>query len=103
MILTNTPTIPGKEIREHFGLVSGSTVRAKHAGINFLSGLKQIVGGELSAYTDLLNEARDQALERMKAKAEDLGANAIVNIRFTTSEPAPGLAEIYTYGTAVKV
>ena len=103
MILTNIESLPGHEIVEHYGLVQGSTIRAKHFGKDFLAGLKNIVGGELTAYTELLVESREEALKRMVAQAEELGANAIVNIRFSTSSVAQGAAEILCYGTAVKV
>ncbi len=103
MIISNVETIPGKNIIEHYGLVSGSTVRAKHVGRDFMAGLKNIVGGELKGYTELLNEARGEAMNRMIAQATELGANAIVNIRFATSSVAQGASELYTYGTAVKV
>lgn len=101
MLLTNIESIPGKKIMEHYGLVSGSTVRAKHLGRDFLAGLKNIVGGELKAYTELLQEARDQATERMMEQARQLGANAIINVRFATSSVAQGASELYVYGTAV--
>ena len=103
MIITNLETVPGKTIVEHYGLVSGSTVRAKHIGKDLMAGLKNIVGGELTGYTELLSEARDESMKRMTAQAEELGANAIVNVRFSTSSVAQGAAELYTYGTAVKV
>lgn len=103
MMITNIETVPGKEIIEHYGLVVGSTVRAKHAGKDILAGLKNIVGGELKGYTELLNEARTEAVQRMIAMANGRGANAIVNVRFATSNVAPGAAEVYVYGTAVKV
>jgi uncharacterized protein YbjQ (UPF0145 family) len=103
MILTNLESVPGKTIVEHFGLVSGSTVRAKHVGRDIMAGLKNIVGGELRGYTELLNDSRKQATERMIKQAEQLGANAIINVRFATSSVAQGAAELYVYGTAVKV
>jgi len=103
MILTNVENVPGHKIVEHYGLVSGSTVRAKHAGRDFMAGLKNIVGGELKGYTELLQDSRDQATERMVAQAEEVGANAVVNVRFSTSSVAQGASEIYVYGTAVKV
>jgi uncharacterized protein YbjQ (UPF0145 family) len=103
MILTNLETVPGKTIVEHFGLVSGSTIRAKHVGRDIMASLKNIVGGELKGYTQLLHESRQQAVDRMKAQAEQFGANAIVNIRFSTSSVAQGAAELYAYGTAVRV
>ena len=103
MLLSNIETIPGKEIAEYKGLVSGSTVRAKHFGRDFMAGLKNIVGGELKGYSELLNEARNEAMDRMIMSATNAGANAIVNIRFSTSSVAQGAAELYCYGTAVRV
>jgi uncharacterized protein YbjQ (UPF0145 family) len=103
MILTNLEGVPGRTIKDHFGIVSGSTVRAKHVGRDIMAGLKNIVGGELKGYTELLQESRRQATERMIKQAEQLGANAIVNIRFATSSVAQGASELYVYGTAVKV
>jgi uncharacterized protein YbjQ (UPF0145 family) len=103
MILTNIESVPGKTIVEHFGLVSGSTIRAKHIGRDVMAGLKNIVGGELKGYTELLTESRRQAVERMIQQAQQLGANAIINIRFSTSSVAQGAAELYAYGTAVRV
>lgn len=103
MILTNLETVPGKTIREHYGIVSGSTVRAKHVGKDILAGLKNIVGGELKGYTELLKESRDEATNRMVAQAESFGANAVLNIRYATSSIAAGAAELYVYGTAVKL
>ena len=103
MILTNVESVPGKTITQHFGIVSGSTVRAKHVGRDIMAGLKNIVGGELKGYTELLQESRKQATERMITQAEQLGANAIVNIRYATSSVAQGASELYVYGTAVKI
>ena len=103
MILTNTELVPGREIVECFGVVTGSTVRTKHIGRDIMAGLKNIVGGELRGYTELLQEARRDALERMKAEARSMGANAVVNIRFATSSVAQGAAELFAYGTAVRV
>jgi uncharacterized protein YbjQ (UPF0145 family) len=103
VILSNTETIPGKNITRFFGVVSGSTVRAKHIGRDFLAGLKNIVGGELKGYTELLSEAREDAVSRMIEEAESLGANAVVNVRFSTSSIAQGAAELFAYGTAVTV
>ncbi len=101
MIVVNTETIPGYQITEVKGLVQGNTIRAKHFGRDFAAGLKNIVGGELKGYTELLTEARRQAIERMMAQAQQLNANAIVNVRFTTSAVTQGAAELYAYGTAV--
>ena len=103
MIVVNTETIAGYEVRESKGLVQGNTIRAKHLGRDFAASLKNLVGGELRGYTELLIEARRQALERMLAQAEQLGANAVVNVRFTTSAITQGAAELYAYGTAVVV
>lgn len=103
IVVTNIETVPGKTIVEHFGLVSGSTIRAKHLGKDLMASLKNLVGGELKGYTQLLNESRQQALERMIEQATQLGANAIVNVRFSTSSVAQGAAELYAYGTAVFV
>lgn len=103
MLMTNIEEIPGKTITDCLGVVSGSTVRAKHAGRDILASVKNVFGGELTAYTELLSESRDEAIDRMKEQAQQLGANAIVNVRFSTSSVAAGAAEIYVYGTAVKV
>jgi len=103
MILTNIESVPGKTIVEHFGLVSGSTVRAKHVGKDIMAGFKNIVGGELKGYTELLHDSRHQATERMIEQARQLGANAIVNVRYATSAVAQGASELYVYGTAVRV
>jgi len=103
MLITNIEYLPNKEIVEHYGVVSGSTVRAKHIGRDIAAGFKNIFGGELQGYTELLAESRDEAIERMKEQAKSLGANAILNVRFSTSSVAAGAAELYVYGTAVKV
>ncbi len=101
MLITNTETIAGYEITEIKGIVQGNTVRAKHAGRDIAAGLKNLVGGELKGYTELLTESRREATERMLAQAQQLGANAVVNVRFTTSAVTSGAAELYAYGTAV--
>ncbi|HEY5672879.1 MAG TPA: YbjQ family protein [Malonomonas sp.] len=103
MIMTNVNTVPGKKIVEHFGIVQGSTVRAKHIGRDFMAGLKNLVGGELKGYTELLQESRQEAMDRMAEQARQMGANAVVNIRFATSSVAQGAAELFAYGTAVRV
>ncbi len=103
MILSNTEEIPGRTIREFYGVVTGSTVRAKHVGRDFMASLKNLVGGELKGYTELLHEARQEALERMSEQAKSVGANAVVNVRFSTSSVAQGAAELFAYGTAVRV
>lgn len=101
--LSNTETIPGKTIVEFYGVVSGNTVRAKHIGRDIMAGLKNIVGGELVGYTELLQDSRQEALDRMVEQARSMGANAVVNVRFATSSIAQGAAELFAYGTAVKV
>ncbi len=103
MVITNIETVPGKDIVAHFGLVAGSTIRAKHVGRDIMASLKNIVGGELKGYTQLMQESRQQAVDRMVEQANQLGANAIINVRFSTSSVAQGAAELYAYGTAVKV
>lgn len=103
MIVTNLENVPGKVIDEHYGIVQGSTIRAKHVGRDMMASLKNIFGGELKGYTELLVESREEALSRMIQQAQEMGANAIVNVRFSTSSVAQGAAEILAYGTAVKV
>ncbi len=103
ILLTNIESIPGKRIVEHYGVVNGSSVRAKHVGRDFMASLKNLVGGELKGYTELLSEAREEATERMRQQAKALGANAVVNVRYSTSSVAAGAAELYIYGTAVRV
>ena len=103
MILVNIETVPGYRLVETKGLVQGNTIRAKHVGRDIAAGLKNLVGGELTGYTELLTESRRQALERMIAQAQQLGANAVLNVRFTTSAVTQGAAELYAYGTAVVV
>jgi uncharacterized protein YbjQ (UPF0145 family) len=101
MLLTNLEIVPGRKIVEHFGLVQGSSVRAKHVGRDLMAGLKNIFGGELRGYTELLQDSREEALARMQAQAEAIGANAVLNIRFSTSSVAQGAAELFAFGTAV--
>jgi len=103
MILTTLEGVPGKTIVEHYGIVQGSTIRAKHIGKDIMASFKNIIGGELKGYTELLQEARAEAMERMQQQATEFGANAILNIRFATSSVAQGAAELFAYGTAVKV
>ncbi len=102
MIYVTTETINGKEIAESLGIVRGSTVRARNIGRDIFAGLKNIVGGEISEYTKLLADAREQAIKRMLDDANRIGADAIVNVRFTTSQVMQGAAEMLAYGTAVK-
>ena len=103
MIYVTTETIKGKEIEESLGTVRGSTVRARNIGRDIFAALKNIVGGEISEYTKLLADAREQAIKRMLDDASKLGADAIVNVRFTTSQVMQGAAEMLAYGTAVKL
>ena len=103
MLLTNLEYVPGKKITKHLGLVQGSTVRSKHVGKDILAGFKNILGGELVAYTDLLHESREEAIKRMSEQATSIGANAVLNIRFSTSSITQGASEIFTYGTAVVI
>lgn len=103
VILTNTETVPGKRVVEAYGVVTGSTVRAKHIGRDIMAGLKNLVGGELKGYTELLGDARQEAVARMIQEAASMGANAVVNVRFATSSVAQGAAELFAYGTAVRV
>ncbi|MDP7161972.1 MAG: YbjQ family protein [Phycisphaerae bacterium] len=101
MLLSNTEQMPGYRIVQHLGLVSGNTIRAKHFGRDIMASLKNIVGGEIKGYTELLTEARNQAIERMCHSAEQLGANAVINVRLSTSAVMSGAAELFAYGTAV--
>jgi uncharacterized protein YbjQ (UPF0145 family) len=101
MIVSNIEQIPGKRIVRHLGLVNGNTVRAKNVGRDIMAGLKNLVGGELKGYTELLTESRNMALERMVQEAQALGANAVLNVRFSTSTISQGAAELMAYGTAV--
>ena len=103
MIIVTTETIPGHRIVKVLGLVRGNTIRARHLGRDIMAGLKSMVGGEIKSYTELLTKAREEALERMNEAAEKLGANGVVNVRFTTSSVMQGAAELFAYGTAVKV
>ena len=103
MILSNTESVPGKRIVEFYGVVTGNTVRAKHLGRDIMAGLKNIVGGELAGYTELLQESRDEATSRMIEQARSMGANAVINVRFATSSISQGAAELFAYGTGVRV
>ena len=103
MLLVTTDNIVGKDIKEVLGLVKGTTVQSKHIGRDFMAGMKTIVGGEIKGYTEMLSEARKIATERMIAEAESLGADAVVGIRYGSSEALQGDAEILAYGTAVKL
>ena len=101
--LSNLEHLPNYQITERLDVVYGSTVRSKHVGKDLFAGLKNIVGGELTAYTELLEESRQEAIDRMIVKAEALGADAVVGLRFSTSSIAQGASELFVYGTAVKV
>jgi len=103
MIVTTTETVPGHRVVSHLGVICGNTVRAKHIGRDIMAGLKTIVGGEVRGYTEMLSESRQQAIDRMIAEARQLGADAVVNVRFTTSTVMQGMAEMLAYGTAVKL
>ena len=101
--ISNTESIPGKRIVEFYGVVTGNTVRAKHMCCDIMAGRKNIVGGELVGYTELLQDSRQEATERMIEQARSMGANAVVNVRFATSSISQGAAELFAYGTAVRV
>jgi len=103
MLLSTTDEIDGKKIVKHLGLVRGNTIRARNLGRDIMAGLKNVVGGEIAEYTKLMAESREQAIDRMTENAKDLGANAIVGVRFSTSEVMQHAAEILVYGTAVVV
>jgi uncharacterized protein YbjQ (UPF0145 family) len=101
MLISNLEIVPGRRVLKHLGLVQGSTVRAKHVGRDIMAGLKNIFGGELVGYTELLNESREESMARMLEQARAVGANAVLNVRFSTSSVAQGAAELFAYGTAV--
>jgi uncharacterized protein YbjQ (UPF0145 family) len=103
MIHSTTDNIPGREIVKVLGIARGNTIRAKHIGKDILAGLRTLVGGEIKEYVEAMNEAREQSMQRMNKEAEDMGADAVVNIRFTTSQVLTGAAELLAYGTAVKL
>jgi uncharacterized protein YbjQ (UPF0145 family) len=101
LLVSNLEMVPGRRARTHLGMVQGSTVRSKHVGRDLLAGLKNIVGGELKGYTELMQEAREEATERMVAQAQSIGANAVLNVRYSATSITMGAAEILAYGTAV--
>ncbi|MHC4207376.1 MAG: YbjQ family protein [Planctomycetota bacterium] len=103
MLLATTDTVCGKKIVKHLGLVRGNTIRARHIGRDIMAKVKNVVGGEISDYTKLMGESREQAIDRMVEDAQELGANAIIGVRFSTSEVMDSAAEILVYGTAVVV
>lgn len=103
MLLSTTPRIEGKKIIKHLGLVRGNTIRARHLGRDIMAGLRNVVGGEITDYTKMMAESREQAIDRMTEEAEKLGANAIVGVDFATSMMMSMASEILVYGTAVVV
>jgi len=103
MLISNLEFLPDKKIVRHLGLVQGSSVRSKHVGRDIMASFKNILGGELKGYTELLHDSREEAIERMIAQAQSIGANAVLNIRFSTSSITAGAAEIFVYGSAVEV
>jgi uncharacterized protein YbjQ (UPF0145 family) len=103
MIISTTGNVPGYKVRENLGIVKGNTVRARHVGRDILAGFRNLVGGEITDYTKLLAESREQSLDRMIERAQELGADAIIGIRFMTSSVMQGAAELLAYGTAVKL
>jgi uncharacterized protein YbjQ (UPF0145 family) len=103
MIVTTLDYVPGKEIVEHYGIVNGSSVRARNFNKDIVAGIKNIFGGELKEYTQLIDDTRDEAIQRLILVAQAKGANAVINVRLTTSDVAAGAAEVLAYGTAVKV
>ncbi len=103
MIITTTDFIPGREIAEVLDIARGSTVRARNIGRDIFAGLKGLVGGEIQEYTRLMADAREQAIDRLIADAESLGADAVINVRFTTAAVMQGASEILAYGTAVRL
>ncbi|MAE13520.1 hypothetical protein CMO92_03065 [Candidatus Woesearchaeota archaeon] len=103
MLTTTTDFIPGSKITETLGIVKGNTIRAKHIGRDIMAGLKHLVGGELKGYTEMINESREQAIQRMCDEATQMKADAVINVRFITAEVMQGAAEVLAYGTAVKL
>jgi uncharacterized protein YbjQ (UPF0145 family) len=103
MIVVTTESIPGYRVTESIGVVRGSTIRTKHIGKDFIAGLRTLVGGEIKEYTEMLVEARNESTNRMVSQAEQLGADAVINVRFVTSQVMSGAAELLAYGTAVKI
>jgi len=103
MLTSNLEYVPGQRVVRHLGLVQGSSVRAKHFGRDLVATFKNLFGGELKAYTELLQDSREEATERLIEQAQSIGANAVLNIRFSTSSIAAGAAEIFVYGSAVEL
>lgn len=103
ILVCTADEVPGREVEAVIGLVRGNTIRARHVGTDILAGLRNLVGGEIREYTKLMAESREQAIDRMLEQAQDLGANAVVGVRFTTSVVMGGAAELLAYGTAVRL
>ena len=103
MIVVTTDYIPGREVESVIGIVRGNTIRAKHLGKDIMAGLRMLVGGEVKEYTEMLTEARNESLRRLQAQATELNADAVINVRFVTSQVMAGAAEMLAYGTAVKL
>ena len=103
MIVVNTDQVPGHKVVEALGVVRGSTIRAKHIGKDLMAAMRSLVGGEVKEYTEMLIEARNESMRRMEKQAEEMGADAVVNLRFVTSQVISGAAELLAYGTAVKL
>ena len=103
MLISNLEFLPGQAVGRHLGLVQGSSVRSKHVGRDIMATLKNIFGGELKGYTELLHDSREEAMQRMVQQAESIGADAVLNVRFSTSSITAGAAEIYVYGSAVEL
>jgi len=103
IITSSTDNIPGKKVKQILGIVRGNTIRARHVGRDIMAGFKNLVGGEIKSYTEMISQARDEAFNRMVNNAVDLDADAVVNVRFTTSAVMQGASEILVYGTAVKL
>ncbi len=103
MITVTTDFVPGREVRQSLGIVRGNTIRAKHIGKDIVANLRRLVGGEVKEYTEMLTEARNESMQRLEAQAEKLGADAVINVRFVTSQVMTGAAEMLAYGTAVRL
>jgi len=103
MLISNLEIVPSRRVVRHVGLVQGSSVRSKHVGRDIMAGFKNVFGGELRGYTELLQESREEATTRMIEQAQEIGANAVLNVRYSTSSIAAGAAEIFVYGTAVEI
>jgi uncharacterized protein YbjQ (UPF0145 family) len=103
MIITTSDGVSGKKVAKTLGVVTGNTIRAKHLGKDIVAGLRNIVGGEIKEYTEMLTDARKEALQRMEQSAKEMGADAVISMRFTTSMISRNAAEILAYGTAVKL